>query len=49
MRAAGIARFAWNWTLNEYKRLKEGKEVNWNQIKIEFRAKIDKEFPYLAK
>jgi Helix-turn-helix domain. len=47
MRTAGIARFAWNWALNEYKRLKEGKEVNWNQIKIEFRAKIDKEFPFV--
>jgi putative transposase len=47
MRAAGIARFAWNWALNEYKRLKaEGKEVNWNQIKIDFRAKIDQEFPF---
>lgn len=48
MRAAGVARFAWNWALAEYHRLKEaGQEVNWNQIKKDFRAKIDAEFPFV--
>jgi putative transposase len=48
MRAAGIARFAWNWALTEYKRRKEaGKAVDWNAIKKEFRARIDAEFPFV--
>lgn len=47
-RASGVARFAWNWALNEYKRLKEvGEPVSWNQIKIDFRARIDAEFPFV--
>jgi IS605 OrfB family transposase len=47
-RAAGIARFAWNWSLAEYQRLKtEGKTADWNAIKKEFRARIDTEFPFV--
>jgi putative transposase len=48
MRAAGVARFAWNWALTEYKRLKEAQEpVDWNEIKKKFRALIDAEFPFV--
>lgn len=47
-RAAGVARFAWNWALDEYKRLKsEGKEIKWNDIKICFRANIDEKYPFV--
>ncbi len=39
-RASGVARFAWNWTLEEYKRRKAaGQEIDWNEIKKEFRAR----------
>src|SRR2546428_2941675 len=45
-RASGVARFAWNWALEEYKRRKAaGQEIDWNEIKKEFRAKIETEFP----
>src|SRR5262249_5697205 len=48
LRAAGIARFAWNWSLAEYQRLKsEGKRADWNAIKKEFRSRIDAEFPFV--
>jgi putative transposase len=48
MKAAGIARFAWNWALTEYKRRKAaGEEVDWNDLKKQFRAKIDTEFPFV--
>jgi len=47
-RASGVARFAWNWTLEEYKRRKAaGQKIDWNEIKIEFRAKIKTEFPFV--
>ena len=47
-RASGVARFAWNWALSEYKRLKNaGEKVDWNEIKKSFRAKIDAEFPFV--
>src|ERR1041384_6459418 len=47
-RAAGVARFAWNWALTEYKRRKEaGEEVDWNEIKRQFRAKIESDFPFV--
>src|SRR5205809_7456727 len=47
-RAAGVARFAWNWALCEYQRLKEAREpVDWNEIKKTFRALIDAEFPFV--
>jgi putative transposase len=47
-RASGVARFAWNWALGEYKRRKAtGQRVNWNEIKIEFRARIKTEFPFV--
>jgi transposase len=49
-RAAGVARFAWNWALTEYKRRKEaGEEIDWNEKKKEFRAKIDSDFPFNGK
>src|SRR5947207_15928540 len=48
LRAAGIARFAWNWALAEYHRCKEGGDpVDWNAIKKQFRARIDAEFPFV--
>jgi putative transposase len=48
LRAAGIARFAWNWSLAEYQRLKSaGKAADWNAIKKEFRSRIDAEFPFV--
>jgi putative transposase len=48
MRAAGIARFAWNWALIEYQRLKDaGQTVDWNALKKEFRARIEVEFPFV--
>ena len=48
MRAAGIARFAWNWALAEYHRRKEaGEPTDWNVIKKEFRARSDTEFPFV--
>src|SRR5947208_17087324 len=48
MRAAGVARFAWNWALIEYKRLKAaGEPVDWNAIKKKFRVLIDAEFPFV--
>jgi len=47
-RASGVARFAWNWALEEYKRRKAaGQEVAWNEIKKEFRAKIETEYPFV--
>jgi putative transposase len=47
-RAAGVARFAWNWALEEYKRRKAaGQKIDWNEIKIEFRARIKTEFPFV--
>src|SRR5437867_95288 len=48
MRAAGVARFAYNWALTEYQRLKQaGLPVDWNALKKEFRARIDAEFPFV--
>lgn len=48
LRAAGIARFAWNWSLAEYQRLKSlGGKVNWNNLKKAFRLKIDSDFPWV--
>src|SRR5262249_38541178 len=47
-RASGVARFAWNWALEEYKRRKaDGEEIDWNDLKIHFRARIDAEFPFV--
>jgi putative transposase len=47
-RASGVARFAWNWALEEYKRRKAaGQVIAWNEIKKEFRAKIETEFPFV--
>ena len=48
MRAAGVARFAWNWALAEYQRLKAaGEPVDWNAIKKKFRTLIDTDFPFV--
>jgi len=47
-RASGVARFVWNWALDEYMRRKAaGQEIDWNEIKIEFRARIKAEFPFV--
>src|SRR5215813_587778 len=47
-RASGVARFAWNWALDEYRRRKAaGQEIDWNELKIEFRARIKTEFPFV--
>jgi putative transposase len=47
-RASGVARFSWNWALAEYKRRKEaGEKIDWNGIKIQFRARIDTDFPFV--
>src|SRR5215813_14448296 len=47
-RASGVARFVWNWALDEYKRRKAaGQEIDWNELKIEFRARIKTEFPFV--
>ena len=49
-RASGVARLAWNWALDEYKRRKAaGQEISWNDIKIEFRARIKTEFPLCSR
>jgi putative transposase len=48
LRAAGCARFAYNWALARYKELKaEGQKGDWNALKKEFRAKMDSQFPFL--
>jgi putative transposase len=48
LRAAGIARFAWNWALAEYRRLKaEGQRADWNAIKKAFRSRIDTDFAFV--
>jgi putative transposase len=48
LRASGVARFAWNWALTRYQELKAaGEKVDWNEIKKEFRAKIDTDFPFV--
>lgn len=48
MRAAGVARFAYNWALAGYKRQKDaGERVDWNALKKEFRASIDAQFPFV--
>ena len=48
VRSAGIARFAWNWGLEEYKRRKElGLKVDWVDLMKAFRRKIDADFPFV--
>jgi transposase len=48
LRAAGCARFTYNWALARYKELKaEGQTVDWNALKMEFRRQIDWEFPFI--
>lgn len=48
LRAAGCARFAWNWALDRYHEIKErGEKIDWNDLKAEFRQKIDREFPFI--
>jgi len=49
LRAAGVARFTWNWALNEYKATKaRGEEANWNELKKKFNAIKHEAFPWLA-
>lgn len=48
VRACGVARFTWNAALSRYKQCKEQHEkVNWNQIKKDFRGKMDSAFPFV--
>ncbi len=48
MRAAGIARFAWNWALDAYQAAKVNREIiDWNELKRKFRALTDTEFPFV--
>ena len=48
LRAAGVARFAWNWGLAEYRRIKaEGQKIDWNQLKKDFRSQVSSEFPFV--
>lgn len=48
LRAAGVARFSYNWGLVEYKRLKaEGQKADWNQLKKDFRGRSQSEFPFV--
>jgi putative transposase len=48
LRAAGVARFAWNWAWIEYRRLKSvGRSADWNAIKKAFRSRVDAEFPFV--
>jgi putative transposase len=48
LRASGIARFAWNWGLAEYTRLKaDGQKIDWNHIKKDFRSRSSTEFPFI--
>jgi len=47
-RAAGIARFTWNWALEQYQAAKQrGEKVDWNEFKKEFRERIDAEAPFV--
>jgi putative transposase len=47
-RASGIARFAWNWALADYRDQKsQGLKADWNVAKKRFRAAIDTEFPFV--
>jgi putative transposase len=49
LRAAGAARFTWNWALNEYKAAKaRGEMVDWNELKKRFNALKGEQFPWLA-
>lgn len=48
LRAAGVARFAWNWALAEYKRLKADRQkADWNQMKKDFRVRSHAEFSFV--
>jgi putative transposase len=48
LRAAGIARFSWNWALTQFQRVKsEGQTADWNAIKKQFRSRIDTAFPFV--
>ncbi len=48
LRAAGVARFAWNWGLAEYQQLKsEGRKADWNQLAKNFRRRSHTEFPFV--
>ncbi len=47
-KCAGIARFCFNWSLARWKEIKaSGQKASFNEIKKEFRAKIDAEFPFV--
>jgi putative transposase len=47
-RAAGIARQAWNTALDIYKSYKKDHlKADWNEIKKDYRRRIDTEFPWV--
>jgi putative transposase len=47
-KACGVARFSWNWALNEWeKQYKEGKKPNSFSLKKQFNAIKEKEFPWI--
>ena len=48
-RAAGIARFVWNWALVEYKAAKErGEKIDWNELQKRFNVIKYSEFPFVT-
>jgi putative transposase len=48
MRAAGVARFVYNWALTEYKAIKaSGDKVEWNALKARFNTIKRYEFPFV--
>lgn len=47
-KSCGVARFTWNWALNEWeKQYKEGKKPNGFSLKKQFNAIKEKEFPWI--
>jgi len=49
MRAAGIARFVYNWALNDYKATKErGEKMDWTALKTRFNKIKKQDFPFVA-
>jgi putative transposase len=49
VRACGIARFTWNWGLEEYRRIKSlGNRANWSAIQRGFNAAKSNEFSFVS-
>lgn len=48
-RAAGVARFVWNWGLAEYQAAKDaGEKVDWNNIQKKFNSIKRDEYPFVV-